>query len=86
MPWQDGGSKLRAVRAAPGRLACEPMDDDYLRELAYHEAGHAVVDDKGQCTNDQPGHAKAGYHLAETNPETRRECDTIGSIQQGPLK
>ena len=52
MPWQDGGSKLRAVRAAPGRLACEPMDDDYLRELAYHEAGHAVVDvfDKRQCT------------------------------------
>src|ERR1700687_2718152 len=42
MPWQDGGSKLRAVRVAPGRLACEPTDDDYLRELAFHEAGHAV--------------------------------------------
>ena len=41
--WQDGGSKLRAVRAAPGRLACEPTDDDYLRDLAFHEAGHAVV-------------------------------------------
>jgi hypothetical protein len=39
----DGGSKLRAVRVAPGRLACEPTDDDYLRELAFHEAGHAVV-------------------------------------------
>jgi hypothetical protein len=62
MPWQDGGSKLRAVRAAPGRLACEPMDDDYLRELAYHEAGHAVVDvfDKRQCTLDQPGTQKPG--------------------------
>jgi hypothetical protein len=43
MPWQDGGSKLRAVRVAPGRLACEPTDDDYLRELAFHVAGHAVV-------------------------------------------
>src|ERR1700687_706134 len=43
MPWQDGGSKLRAVRVAPGRLACELTDDDYLRELAFHVAGHAVV-------------------------------------------
>jgi hypothetical protein len=43
MSWHDGGSKLRAVRVAPGRLACEPTDDDYLRELAFHEAGHAVV-------------------------------------------
>jgi ATP-dependent Zn protease len=23
--------------------ANEPTDDDYLRELAFHEAGHAVV-------------------------------------------
>jgi hypothetical protein len=38
------------------------MDDDYLRELAYHEAGHAVVDvfDKRQCTPDQPGTQKPG--------------------------
>ena len=43
MSWHDGGSKLRAVRVAPGRLACAPTDDDYLRELAFHEAGHAVV-------------------------------------------
>jgi hypothetical protein len=39
MSWHDGGSKLRAVRVAPGRLACEPTDDDYLRELAFREAG-----------------------------------------------
>jgi hypothetical protein len=43
MSWQDGGSKLRAVRVAPGRLACEPTDDDYLRELTPDEAGGPVV-------------------------------------------
>jgi hypothetical protein len=37
------GIAAPASAAAPGRLACEPMDDDYLRELAFHEAGHAVV-------------------------------------------
>jgi hypothetical protein len=37
------GMAALASAAAPGRLACEPMDGDYLRELAFREAGHAVV-------------------------------------------
>jgi len=37
------GMAAPASAAAPGRLACEPMDGDYLRELAFREAGHAVV-------------------------------------------